>query len=907
MNDDITTGFDEDDVQDFVGDFQDAARGGRELDAEKRKLERRHGPSPELEEAYRRVHQKLHVPAKNTQVGAYVRERQGKPWYLPNTREDRFWPPLRSLIEEELGDAVTAVDETSTAVINGLRPSTEDQHSKGLVLGYVQSGKTTNFLSVIAKAADAGFRLIIVLTGITDNLRQQTQKRIDRQLLEPTAGYWTKLTDAESDFEGDKNHHQLANPSYRAIAVVKKNGHRLRRLNQWLDQAGDAADNCPILVIDDESDQASIDVSPEQKNERSAINRQINNLLDHRNTSYIAYSATPFANILIDPDKLDDLYPSDFIITLPEPEGYFGSRALFGRDPLTGEDTDIEELDGYDMIRIIPDAEVDDIRPSGRNDPDRTITGGPALEASIRWFIMATAAREVRGQGHKHSSMLIHTSMLTADHEELNFQVENELSKIKRNLGDQADDLSEWRAQWEEELERVPSELFDLESVTFEQILPLLAEISDSTDIIVENGKSLKRLSYDEGPMNVIAIGGNTLARGLTLEGLVSSYFVRRASAYDTLLQMGRWFGFRNGYQDLPRIWLTEELSTWFHDLSTVEAELREELDVYVQEQVSPMEIQAKIRLHPAMSITSKAKMQSAVDAKVSFAGKKEQTIRFRENDPEWLAENISAVRTLISDIKRRGIEEKTGALGSPVFEDVPVESILSFLDQYNIDENTRLGRNGGKLLKDYIHKESTGRRIRKWNVSIMGQSVDKSGTIDLGMDSPSPMINRSKLSTSEPGAANIKALVTTIDRLNDVIRTTDEAREEFRAFVRDEIRKMDGHQEAVVRKLHDDHVGTSTGHLAIYPISKDSVPQNSGSDKAKPSPGRNPVRKPLDAKDNVMGLAIFFPDSNAVDSAVDYISAPEPIEFQADYQRANEEIRELNEEDERLSEGARN
>lgn len=897
---------DEADIDDFVSDFLDASRLGRELDVTMKRLERRFGRSPELEEAYKRAHQKLHVPAKDTHVGAYIRERQGKPWYEPKIDEDRFWPPLRSLIESELGGAVVDVDETSTAVINGLRPSTEEQHSKGLVLGYVQSGKTTNFLSVIAKAADAGFRLVIVLTGITENLRQQTQKRIDRQLLQPNASSWTKLTDAESDFEGDKNHHQLSNPSYRAIAVVKKNAHRLRRLNQWLDAAGDAADSCPILIIDDESDQASIDVSPEQKNERSAINRQINNLLDHRKTSYVAYSATPFANILIDPSKLDDLYPSDFIITLPEPRGYFGSRALFGREPLTGEDTDNVDLDGYDMIRIIPDHEVEDIRPAGRKDPDKTIVSGPALEASIQWFVMATAARQFRGQGHKHSSMLVHTSMLTADHEDLSFQVKNELRKIRKSLHDQTDVLPGWRSQWEDEAARVPSELFDLEPVTFDQIQPLLVKVVDSIDLIVENGKSLNRLSYDAGPTNVIAIGGNTLARGLTLEGLVSSYFVRRASAYDTLLQMGRWFGFRNGYQDLPRIWLTEELNTWFHDLSTVEAELREELDVYIQEQVSPMEIQTKIRLHPDMSITSKAKMQSAVQAKLSFAGKKEQTIRFRENDPEWLSNNIAAVRSLISDIKERGIPEQKGALGSPVFENVPVDSILAFLDQYEIDENTRLGRDGGKHLKEYIRQESAKSRIRKWNVSIMGQSEVKSGTIGLGMDALSPMINRSKLAISEPGAANIKALVTTIDRLNDVIRDSDDARKEFRAQVRDEIRKKDGHQESVVRRIHDNQVGTAIGHLAVYPISKDSVPQGQSNEENR-SPRKNPVREPLEAVDHVMGLAIFFPDSNADESTIDYVSAPEPIEFRDDYQQADQEIKELNDEDERLSEESRN
>jgi hypothetical protein len=897
---------DEDLVLDYVEDFNDQSRLGRDLDATKKKFLRRYPDSAaEIEEAYERQRQALGFANRRHQIGAYKREKRGEHWYRPDLNVDVFWPPLRTIIENDLGEAVHSIDDSSTAVVNGLRPHQELQNIKGLVLGYVQSGKTTNFLSVIAKAADAGFRLVIVLTGITENLRQQTQERIDEQLINPQRYRWHRLTSVEHDFSGiDDNAAKLANHNERFIAVVKKNSARLRRLNEWLNSAADIVHQCPILVIDDESDQASIDVSPQTKSERSAINRQINHLLDHDITAYVAYSATPFANILIDPSKTDDLYPSDFIVTLPEPKGYFGSRALFGRSPLNGEDSGDVDPDGYDMIRIISEAEVEGIRPGGKNDPDKSVQGGESLSAAIRWFLMATAARRVRGQGNKHSSMLIHTSMLTADHEDLRFQVDHELSGLQAEIKSKSDIPQEWREQWDEESERIPAETFGLKRVSFDDLSPFIPDVLRETRLIVDNGTSTERLDYTQGPVSVIAIGGNTLSRGLTLEGLVSSYFVRRASAYDTLLQMGRWFGFRNGYQDLPRIWMPEELNRWFNDLSTVEAELREELDVYVQEQVSPIEIQARIRMHPDMMITSRAKMQDAVKAQVSFQGKKEQTIKFKETDLDWLTSNENAVKQLVQEMQNRGIDEQTGIYGSPVFIGVPPQLIIDFLDQYSIHPDTRLGKDNAALLKKYIRKESENRRLRSWNVSFMTQSNSELGTIDLGLQTEIPLLKRSKLVTSQEGEANIKALVTTQDRLNDVIRGTEEDRAAFRLEVEAEIKEA-GSKEKPVRELHDKHVGPGIGHLAIYPIQAKSDPRSSSSNNgvapdSVSTEKKGQHRTSLNAVTNVLGLGLFFPTSSAPDSAVDYMTAPEPDkELIEEYRAAAEEVRALNEKDE--------
>ncbi|VEH72649.1 Z1 domain-containing protein [Corynebacterium segmentosum] len=884
----------EESIEFFLEEFANTSRLGQDLDYKKSKM-LRFSPTQEaeIEEAYTRHKRQIgHVVDRG--MAAYKREKRGENWYIPNLNRDIYWPPLRASIEEDLGPAIEQIDRSSTAVMNGLRPTTaaKNQKSKGLVLGYVQSGKTTNFMSVIAKAADSGYRLIIVLTGITENLRRQTQKRIDEQLISLHRSRWTRLTDEESDFSGDRNSARIEDDRARFIAVVKKNGPRLRRLNQWLSAAGARADKCPILIIDDESDQASIDVSPQTRAERSAINQQISNLLEYEMASYIAYSATPFANILIDPSKETDLYPSDFIISLPEPEGYFGSRSLFGREPIGSESLEELDNDGYDMIRTISDAEVEGIRLNKKQKENQSIIGGPALTEAIRWFILATAARWSRGQQDKHSSMLIHTSMLRNDHDDLEILVKAELDTLRQQFAQGESETSNWRTQWEEEAERVPAADFGLQPVSFEELEVHLQEILDTTSIAVDNGTSDSRLDYDNSTQTVIAIGGNTLSRGLTLEGLVSSYFVRRASAYDTLLQMGRWFGFRSGYQDLPRIWMPGELRNWFHDLATVEAELREELDVYIQEETSPMEVQARIRMHPDMVITSKAKMQDAVQRQMSFSGKKEQTIKFKETDTEWLQNNLSATKDLFKSIQKRGIDQETGLFNFPVFRDVPYVEILDFLEKYEIHGDTRLGKEDAKLLIDYIRQESVERRIKKWNVSVVTQAKPQFGTIDLGFGDVN-LISRSPLANSPKGSANIKTLVTTTDRVNDVIRNSDEERLEFRKQLAESFEG--GHKEAKLRKAHDSYAGTGVGHLAIYPISKDSVPRSGTTENP-----RKVHRKPLEAEENIIGIGIFFPTSTAHDSNVDYMSAPEADdEIMEVYKQADEEIRMLNELDE--------
>lgn len=810
-----------------------------------------------------------------------------------SSKEQRFetyWPYLRNNLREDLGDALDSVDKSSTQVLQSLRPPREPNFNiRGLVLGYVQSGKTTNFMSLIAKAADVGYRLIVVLAGITNNLRFQTQERFEEKLIASEAdsnARWIKLTGLDFDFGQGQIKSQVGNaatilkdPKNRIIAVVKKNSTVLRNLNKFIDESG-IAQIVPMLIIDDEADQASINVSSHDKNEQSAINAAICQLLRNRKTAYVAYTATPFANLLIDPNT-EDLYPKDFIHVLPKPKGHFGTEDLFGRGPLFGED--LVDSDGIDMIHTIDEDEVAEVRASKRQREEGwQMTVPDSLRKSILWFLLACAARRARGQEQKHMSMLVHTTVSVADHQNLADLIRQDLRLVKREFKT-GQNHQVLRELWENESQKVPAESFNLDPIEFERILDQLPEVFDALKIVEDNGQSVDRLNYDNEPQTVIAVGGNTLARGLTLEGLMCSYFVRNATAYDTLLQMGRWFGFRNGYQDLPRIWMTEELQGWFQDLALVEADLREELSFYAQSGTTPLEYQAKIRTHPAMMVTSRAKQQDARATDISYSRQKPQTILFHHKDKEWLNNNIDATRTLVSRLQELGIPIDDKTNGTFVARGVQPEVILEFLDQYKFVEQSHLGRDNAAALKKYIEKETESGSIKIWNISFYGRKPSKKalvdGVVEVGLDQPLRTLNRSQMVNSTPETANIKTLVGPMDRLNDVSWPTSDGLKEFTA----NLGSGYGREYAIVQK-HAELVGGDVGHLAIYAVDKDSIttqPEDYVRKSGKKAGEKIDIRyrrKDLCAVEHAIGVGIFFPESRNAKSEVEYVSATDYI-----------------------------
>ena len=820
-------------------------------------------------------------------------------WYGGPKEGDFFWPPLRNRLRAELQDAVDDVDRSSSRIISLGEPAGEPTiDTKGLVLGYVQSGKTTNFMSVIAKAADVGYRLIIVLSGITDNLRQQTQERLFDYLVEPCQTKVHLLTTQEHDFsELTASEALLSQDDLRLLAIVKKNPARLKRLNAWIKKASATTlANCPILIIDDEADQASIDVGT--SNRQSTINKLIGELLSHPKSAYIAYTATPFANLLIDPDNEAGLYPRDFVVTLPRPEAYFGPERIFGT--LEAEEG-MEPDDGLDIVREIPFEDVEAVRPPGKKEELEVWSADvpPSLGQAIQWFLLATTARRLRSEETRHSSMLVHTSMRAQAHKATKEAVEDELTGLRKRLasGDPAlmQDLTDL---WDRETARVSASSFGNGHISTHEVLGAIANTLDSTSVVMDNYLSEERLKFTkEKPETVIVVGGNTLSRGLTLEGLISSYFVRAASAYDTLLQMGRWFGYRKGYEDLVRVWMTTELREWFIALATVEAEIREEIDTYAKEGKKPWQLPVRIRSHPQMAITAAAKMRSAVKANVSFSGTKVQTILFKDADKDWLQGNLDATAKLVKAAQLAGHNENE--LPSRTFRGfagVSSDLILGFLDDYKVHEDARTIRTS--TVREYIRAQNEKGALESWNVVFIERQNSQQSDLSLGLEKPLRLLRRRKLVPSAAGLANLKAITSRWDRFADLDYTKKSIVESLGLPGEPKVR--DRH----LRDLRKTRGLDKVGLLVIYPINKqseaaeaaDTISAETGEvDHESAAPAKT-ERAPLEAPEHLIGISLMFPEARDLQDTVDYYSA----RIEPDYlEDVEEELKTLDDLDE--------
>ncbi|PJJ72952.1 Z1 domain-containing protein [Diaminobutyricimonas aerilata] len=758
-----------------------------------------------------------------------------EPWYSGAGDDSIFWNPLKQHFVSDgwSEDRLDGLDRASDHVVaHTPRPSKPSFRAKGLVVGYVQSGKTTNFTSVIAKLADEDYRMVIVLSGIHNGLRRQTQKRLDAQLRSLNPDRWMTLTSEDKDFIKPTFSASAALSSDKSLlAVVKKNAAVLRRLVKWLEEPGaqDALKTARVLVIDDEADQASVATNQ--------INPLIQKILGYMpRSTYIGYTATPFANVFIDPSEKNDLYPRDFILNLPRPDGYFGPDKIFGRDVVETDDSG-RALDGYDMVRLVPEETVGDLLPLTKADvPGFTPAITDELADAIRWFWLATAAKRARGL-LDHSTMLIHTSVKIDVHEAYREPLEALRRAAISQIRSGGVALEEWRAHWDRESVRVPAEDFGRVQTSWEEVRAHLLNVVERTKVVLDNYRSADRLNYEgEEKVVAIAVGGNTLSRGLTLEGLVVSFFVRSASAYDTLLQMGRWFGFRTGYEDLPRIWMTEALVAAFRHLSTVEHEMRADIDYYQQQNATPVEVAVRIRTHPLLRVT--AKMGAAIPAYVSFAGRRLQTRYFNHKDAEWLERNLEATRRLVERVARSHAEVKKSSV--TLYRNVDAAEIVQFLEQYQVhEESTDLDT---ELMRKYIAKQQSSETpsLSKWSVAVVaGEKDGKTEIVDLG-GLQVPSVVRARLREQGKTRADIKTLMSKVDRALDLPVPLAELR-----LLRE--------QDLTAKRNEDDELGKQ-GLLVVYPIDRTSKPQNVHSK----------TRDPLDAVFPVIGIGVVFPGDAA-------------------------------------------
>lgn len=757
------------------------------------------------------------------------------PWYAgPNYDVDRFWPALQDLLAEDLleGD-IESIDRSSTKVVSRLPCPGGDQFSgRGLVLGYVQSGKTANFSAVLAKAADAGYRLVIVLSGITNSLREQTQERLTGELVEPHPAVWISLTSDGQDFRIGKvtTASSLLTTGQPLFAVVKKNATVLRRLNKWLRAAPpEIRAKCPAIVIDDEADQASVNTGSGET-DRPAVNSQVLELLDLLpRVAYVGYTATPFANVFIDPTVPRDLYPRDFIIDLPRPPSYFGAERIFGRDRLLQDEAD-EMVDGLDIVRRVEDDEVDLVKPKGRAAEGFQPVLPPSLLEAIDYFVLASAARAARGHRDHHTSMLIHTTLSSKVHMRTRPLVEAHVAGLLAGVrASDGDLLSRLTDIWDRETAAVPAVSQGESETNFSSLAPYLELVLDGCDVVVENSISDLRLKYD-GPKRVhIVIGGNVLSRGLTIRGLVVSYFVRTASTYDTLLQMGRWFGYRTNYTDLPRVWMTQDLADSFRDLALVEKELRLDLRRYELEGVTPLDFAPKIRTHPKLMITSAQKMGKAVARDVSYSSRFVQTTFLHHRDEGIIERNQRALRDLVDH--NGPTRAWRPVAGRWVRTGIPVEHISEFLAQFVIHPNNVEAN--ATLIRDYIRAQVAEGSLTEWTVAVVGREAG-GRPMPVGLGLSVGLLKRSRLPRADASSAYLGVITSDSDLSCDL---------------QDGISRWKSDEPEVIRAR--DAAGPL---LLLYVFDKDAKPLVAGDGRAR--------RLPLEAARDLVGAAFVFPAS---------------------------------------------
>lgn len=745
-----------------------------------------------------RLVREIESRCESWQGTARVLEKKGdhRTW-LPQKRSQiswRFWRRYRRYLEEEkqfFEQSIVTLDDLTDSVLEQLEdPQREGSWDRrGMVVGQVQSGKTSHYTGLICKAADAGYKLIIVLAGMHKSLRSQTQIRLDEGFL----GFDTQLNRAfnqenlrigvgklpceefitvhsltSSSDSGDFNRRVasqvgvLPGGNDPVLLVVKKNKSVLRNLINWAISVRGQEDpltgkkivhGIPLLVIDDEADNASVNTIPIPRDENgipdedydvSAINGQIRDLLEHfEQSAYIGYTATPFANIFIYPRGTttahgDDLFPRDFIVNLPPPPNYIGAAQIFGLS--ADDDPEVDDQIGLPVIRTITDH--DQFLPNNHNKNHHPGDLPESLKQAIMAFILSCAARRARKEQLKNASMLVHVTRFTAVQRKIEKKVSDELTRIRRRLEysdssspdgifQQMEDL--WKSDFVQTTVDVQRQLNDplITAVAWEEVKPLLYEAAARIQVKIINGTARDVLDYHENPsgLSVIAIGGDKLSRGLTLEGLTVSYYLRASRMYDTLMQMGRWFGFRPGYIDLCRLYTSPELVEWYQYITRASEELRREFDYMAVLNATPADYGLRVRTHPdGLLITAVNKMRSGTVMEVAYGNSLIETVVFHR-DPDTRRNNFSA------------IDQSLRTLGPPsssqsnhhLWTNVSASAIIELMDSYIVHEESRKAIPGP--LKEYIQKRVTLGELTKWTVALINNSMEKPGITLGGLD----------------------------------------------------------------------------------------------------------------------------------------------------------------------------
>lgn len=809
--------------------------------------------------------------------------------YIPQGEKGSWQLYKKSLFESGWSEeSITEIEQTTEGILKKLNFNTaQNGPVKGLVIGNVQSGKTANMAALMAMAADWGWNVFIVLSGIIENLRKQTEDRLIKDLDRPGNLAWIRVNKPSLQSDTAERTHQLHlgdSDQKRYLTVCLKNSTRLQNLNSWLREDPQKLKQMRILVIDDEADQAGINTKDISKDERSRINMEIVKLVNIGNgqrpqaMNYISYTATPYANFLNEA-KPESLYPKDFIGVLNPAKEYFGPKQIFGID----ESEEFRGLRILGTINISKDVNEEQhiklIHKGSRKDLPKS------LKDAVQWFFCATAIMRYR-KYKKPISMLVHTSQAQKDHSNIAYAIQTYISSFSTE-----DWINQCLETYEQEKSRLTIEDFELDFEGY----PLEIKDYPSFDRIKDEIRRLKnqlthiqlgdegtlsyhdgihlcidncanngitdedmhiRLAYPNVPVEsqsypspapaFIVVGGSTLSRGLTIEGLVSTYFLRTSKAADTLMQMGRWFGYRKGYEMLPRIWMTEDTQQKFRFLATLDEELREELKTYSLQGDEPVQYGPKVKNSPKVSwmkVTAKNRSQSAMETNLDFSGTTSQTTLFNNNSDE-LNTNLQITEDFLKLLAKPRL---TNRQNSVYWSDVDFNLIKDeFLKKFKFNDKSRTFNQIDKVCEWY-EKKACEAEFTGWNIIVSGKGKVNS---DLGEywnvnGVTVGKVSRTRLgkpAEEDPNFINIGVLRAPVDFYADI-------NEEALKLLPSDYRQFSESSISYVREVRKKAGLGKTPQLIIYRIDKSSVPE--------PQSER---RFPLEAKQDIIGVSLYIP-----------------------------------------------
>jgi hypothetical protein len=724
------------------------------------------------------------------------------PW-LYSRKDDinwELWSRYKSYMhEKDPSFPINDLDEFTDKILDKCYNPSElgSWDRRGMVVGHVQSGKTSNYVGLINKATDAGYKVIIVIAGTISSLRRQTQERIDEgytgisssdfilknqgnnvgvgkykvnsSIYPLTSSYYFKGD--EGDLGSKTSKIPIGNNP--VVFVIKKNKGILEHLINWFSKDENIKIingqpkliGIPALIIDDEADAASVNATKDI-NDIKTINKLIRTLLNvfDQNT-FVGYTATPYANLFIPQDFNDelstevkgkkyfigqDLFPKDFIINIIAPKNYIGAAKIFGlENPITGESNE-----PLDLFRIVDDYDPPFFKTLNKNNKDDLPEYLPeSLETALKSFILTCAIRRLRGHEKKHNSMLVHVALYVKWIDRVALLVNERMKDFKNYIS--ANDsqflkeleelfINDFLPTTENVIENIDYKDSRIELHNWENIKAELKKAASKIDVRAVHGtRSTSNLEYhnideidysryEEG-LSVIAVGGGRLARGITLEGLSTSYYLRTTRMYDSLMQMGRWFGYRPGYVDLCRLYTTETIYEWFNHITMATEEMRYDFDEMTTRNLKPKDFTLKVRNHHGLlAITSVAKLFWAKDITMSFSNSNKQTYLLLK-DKKSIENNFDIFKNLFErlgfpkDENIIPIKNKTKYL---LYRNVKIDILTDFIENYKIN----IPPINNQVLSDYIKQQNTQNNIREWNICIVSNTNEKALLYDEGV-----------------------------------------------------------------------------------------------------------------------------------------------------------------------------